>query len=857
MTKRIVFVGNCQLDALRNLYDRFVGGATNDVTSFLPSWTEIDHSGVATLAGADLIVNQLQSFSGELELPEPVARIPRVAVPLVSASFLWPFGGAAHPSNADSPFLKGGPYPGELGDGFLNRLIRGAVPAEQALEQYRQHDLGGSAALDRRYELLMDQQRMRDEATGFLIASEIEANFRKEPLFLSPHHPGLRVTRALAVQCFQKMGAPQERIELLASTLNRSPFPQVELPMHPAVARHFGLQYGGPGTDYYWHGEGRFTWDEWVLRYMGYDWNPPLFEGWTIASAQPREARALLAEALDTLPHSPLAHAGMAKALQALNDLEPALQHAAEALRLSPQDPELARIGAFIASGLGRTQEAVQFARVAAASEAGNVDNLRLLAKLQEDARDFEGAAQSRREAVGLQPGNSEFVTDLGTTLAHLDRLDDALSCYQRASALATGQAGSHFGASQVLARLGRTEESILEAETALRLRPGIAAYFSHYGHMLLRAGRRDDGIAAFRKALDLDPGNAGIRRLLADLEPDSPREGQPSDLLARARLLAGRWRTVEAIKAYAEAIALAPANRTLRTEVAALYARMDRWEETATHLRLAIDPGEPASEATMNLCAALLRMGRLAEARQLADQSALAPASLAVAHRPLTPVDSAFMAVETSEIVPSLEFTAPACVQYTNFTDLNPIFGAHHIDHLYVEKRRWVPAVSLCRLAPGARLAVPNGEEFIAIAGSVVVAEQIRRDWSEAALNDAVASCTRHGSINEPAVLIGRYGIRTWGHWLGELLPKVVAVESKWPGRFRYVLPDRFEYDPVHTTAVQSLQYYGIGKDRLLLVPPGTIFKCSDLHVVTSAWSADRMVHPRITELLRVQGEK
>jgi tetratricopeptide (TPR) repeat protein/capsular polysaccharide biosynthesis protein len=884
MTKRIVFIGNCQMEVMRNLYDKVVGGITNDETYFLPSWTEVDDSGMKLLAHADLLVNQVQSFSRELDLPPGISAVRRISVPLVSASFLWPFGGAAHPSNTDSPFLKGGPFPGELGDGFLNRLIRDGVPADRALEQYRQHDLGGPAALDRRYELIIDQQRLRDEACDFSIAPEIEQHFRKESLFLSPHHPGLRITRALAAQCFYHMGAPRDCIEMLVRDLNRSPFPQVELPIHPTVARHFNLEYIHPETDFYWHGEGRFTWDQWVLRYMNYTWSPALFEGWTTASSEPQAARKLLSSVLETLPRSPLAHAGMAKALQAMHELEAALFHVTEAVRLAPEDPEFARIGAFVASGLGRREEAVQFAKTAATFEPGSIGNLQLLAKLQEDASDFNGAEKTRRTSVTLKPGSAGLVTDLGTTLSQLDRLDESLACYQRACEIAPNEAGAYFGASIVLARLGRTEEAIQQVETALRLRPGVGAYFSHYGHLLLRAGRRQDGIAAFLKVLEFDPNNAGVHHLLADLmlKEHLSKEGLshaaeaaksaptvPHYQVMQAQLLVRHLRLVDAIEMYRRAITLLPNDRNLHAELAALYFRLDRLEEASSELRLAIDPGALGAKPVSDLSAVLMRMGKFAEAKELVDHAVhqqpdeaqfrvlQAEIGDAITGRKLTAVESVFIAIEMDEIVPCQEFTAPACVRYTNFQELNPTFGSHHVDNIYVEKKRWVPAVSLCRLPANVRLAVPNGEEFVAITGATVVAEQLRRDWTDKNLDDALATCTEQGMIDEPAVLIGRYGIRTWGHWLGELLPKVVAVESRWPGRFRFILPDRFASDPVHVTAMESLVYYGIEKERLILVPPRMMYSCSNLYVVTSAWSAERMLHPEVAALMRERGPR
>ncbi|HEY4173141.1 MAG TPA: hypothetical protein VGM42_08945 [Rhodopila sp.] len=43
---------------------------------------------------------------------------------------------------------------------------------------------------------------------------------------------------------------------MLLRDLKRSPFPQVELPIHPTVARHFDLSYIDQATDFYWHDSG-------------------------------------------------------------------------------------------------------------------------------------------------------------------------------------------------------------------------------------------------------------------------------------------------------------------------------------------------------------------------------------------------------------------------------------------------------------------------------------------------------------------------------------------------------------------------------------------------------------------------
>nr|WP_294555572.1 WcbI family polysaccharide biosynthesis putative acetyltransferase [uncultured Rhodopila sp.] len=886
MARRIVFIGNCQMSILRNLYDRFVTGVTDDDTYFLPTWTALDGQGAAALESADLLVDQVQSFSSEaIERPARIASIPRVPVPLVSATFLWPFAGSAHPLNADSPHLSGGPYPGELGDGFLNRMIKDEVSPEVALERYRQHDLGGPAALDRRYEIVMYQQRQRDAVCGYTVAGEIESRFRREPLFLSPHHPRQQITMVLAQQCLARIGAPQRSIDMLTRNMPGFLFPQDEQPIHPAVARHFGLAYINNETLYAWRGEGRFSFDEWVLRYMRYTWSPALFEGCRAVASDPLRSRAILSEVTERLPRSPLAKAGLAKACLALRDLEPAAAHIAAAIEISPNDPDFLRAAAFIASGRGRRDEAVKFAGQSANLDGGNSDALRLLARLQEDAGNLVDAEKTRRKLLDLRPDDAEAWSDLGTVLSRLNRSDNALACYRKAISLGPTLASGYFGASCVLAHLGRIQEAALAAEHAIARRPGVSAYLSHLGHLLSRLGRPEDAIDAMSRALEHDPCNAGIHNFVADVRLKSDHLSKQglyhacraadcapevaSYQVKVAQLLTRHLRLVEAIEAYERAIGLQPRDWRLHSEMAGLFVRLGRLEDAASQLELARDCESPDASVAFDLGVVLAQMGRFADAASAVSRAICARPDEAsfqtfkaelgdiIAGHRLALVEARFVATESRVIVDSDIITMPACIRYTNFQEVNPAFGRQHETQLYVERRRWLPDVRLCQLPAGTTLAVPNGDDFLPVTGQRVVAEQVRENWSYEDLTAAIESCTEQRAITQPCVLIGRYGIRTWGHWLGELLPKVVAVEARWPGRFCYGLPDRFAYDPAHDTAMQSLAYYGVSEDRLILLAPRTRYACSELHVVTSTWSKERVFHPAIAALMRERGPR
>jgi hypothetical protein len=169
------------------------------------------------------------------------------------------------------------------------------------------------------------------------------------------------------------------------------------------------------------------------------------------------------------------------------------------------------------------------------------------------------------------------------------------------------------------------------------------------------------------------------------------------------------------------------------------------------------------------------------------------------------------------------------------------------------VEKKRTAPSVRLSYLPEGTILIVPSYEDFIPIWNGSVFSDQLRSDWTELEIETAVLSCTAYEVVPQEAVLIARYGIRTWGHWLGELLPKLVCVETAFPGRFKYVLSESFLTDPTLRSASESLEAYGIAKDRIIFTKSRHAYTFATLFVVSSVWSSDNVIHPKAAELMRL----
>jgi hypothetical protein len=101
---------------------------------------------------------------------------------------------------------------------------------------------------------------------------------------------------------------------------------------------------------------------------------------------------------------------------------------------------------------------------------------------------------------------------------------------------------------------------------------------------------------------------------------------------------------------------------------------------------------------------------------------------------------------------------------------------------------------------------------------------------------------------------LLARFGEGTWGHWLGEILPRATLAEHFFPGKFAYVVPawtTTAGSTKFADSVLESLRAYGIGEDRIYRLIEDTGYRFRSLSTVTSV-RADRAMHPEALELMR-----
>ncbi len=183
--------------------------------------------------------------------------------------------------------------------------------------------------------------------------------FRDERLFVSPDHPDLGLFLHLAGQIYARLGASAADMARVRSMLSRTPFPLDESPIHPAVARHFGLRFWRE-TDRYRHlRSGWFGAAEYYRRYMDYDWDEIAHEGIALAEAgRDEEALARLGEGVRLSPRCAAAFASLAHVLGRLGRSGEAEAAVRQAVALAPDDPAIRSSLGHVLARLGRGEEA-------------------------------------------------------------------------------------------------------------------------------------------------------------------------------------------------------------------------------------------------------------------------------------------------------------------------------------------------------------------------------------------------------------------------------------------------------------------------------------------------------------------
>lgn len=231
------------------------------------------------------------------------------------------------------------------------------------------------------------------------------------------------------------------------------------------------------------------------------------------------------------------------------SDLEVAISHLRESLRINPLDAEAHNNMGGVYQRLGR----------------------------------YEDALKEHEEALRLNPHLVEARYNMGVCLQALNRLDDARMQYVEAVRTQPDYAMAHYNLATTLTAMGHLDQAATAFKEAIRLTPEFAAAHDGLGFVLLQTGQIPDAVTEFKTATRIQPDYAPAHYKLAVT-------------------LAGAGLVEEALEEFREAARYAPTSPEMHQALGAALAGAGKFSEAEVELREAIRLRPDYQEARASL---------------------------------------------------------------------------------------------------------------------------------------------------------------------------------------------------------------------------------------------------------------
>ena len=225
---------------------------------------------------------------------------------------------------------------------------------------------------------------------------------------------------------------------------------------------------------------------------------------------------SLYGHALEVTENNHVMHNNFGGVLLKRGQVEKAIWHIREALRINPDDAGARRHLAFALAGQGRLKEAISEYQKVLQIESDNYEALNGLgAAFAKDGR-FDEAIKHFRQALQIKPDSVEAHINLGSALRAQGKFDEAISHFRQALQIKPDSVEAHINLGSVLGTQGKFDEAIIHFRQALQVRPNSAEVLNNLGSALAAQGRFDEAINYLRQALQIKPDYADARNNLS-----------------------------------------------------------------------------------------------------------------------------------------------------------------------------------------------------------------------------------------------------------------------------------------------------------------------------------------------------
>lgn len=530
--KTLCFIGTCQAMALCSIYNNYIRSDEEPLAYYISSNEIISKDQNSLLSKVDYIINQVFSSEQDGVIDQNLHKSKIINFPYVSGLFLWPFATEAHINREYIKSVDFSPYDEEMGDAFLNRLIKNGSNEDECLRHYLELDIVKIGKVIRRSELIFDQQYKRDKITGINAGDFIQNNLSENELFLTRGHLAKPTLLFLAKNVFSHIGIDDKEMERIERQMFRIPDHRNYAAIHPKIGEVFNLKY--TKTDrLYEQFYGFYSFDECVKRYVRYDWNQTSVEGLRYENnKQFDNAIHSFSSAIKNGNASAYILHSLGKSLDALGKHSEATPILESALEKTPYDPLL-----IISLGenyrrVNRLPEAQVLLYEKSIVIPGIPSILEAYSHLLSESGDIIGAYNIIKIAVSESSLNSRYLRHLGSLCVTLGKNDEAVVAFKKLISINQSDKDTYALLGKALLKIGLVKKAEDATVLSLNIDENHIESLFVLGEILKHELRFLEAIQVYKKIYDLKPENL---HLLEDLSHLYTKVGDQEKAIAYA----------------------------------------------------------------------------------------------------------------------------------------------------------------------------------------------------------------------------------------------------------------------------------------------------------------------------------
>jgi len=223
-----------------------------------------------------------------------------------------------------------------------------------------------------------------------------------------------------------------------------------------------------------------------------------------LSQSQPDRASEFFEKSVQLDPTQASAFLGLANALLRIGKKEEAELAHRKYLELSPAAKTLAEASRLREEG--QSERAKETCEEILKQDPGNVEALRMLARIAADDERHVIAEGLLRKIVTSSPDRSAPYFDLGRFLVDRGRIPEAVDLFVKAVDLEPSNFENHLMLANALSILGRTASALESYEQCLALKPEETSALLGRGHSLRIRGHRDEAVGSYEQCVALRP---------------------------------------------------------------------------------------------------------------------------------------------------------------------------------------------------------------------------------------------------------------------------------------------------------------------------------------------------------------